>query len=606
VASSIDFDFSRWPYPLYKEVTEKLYELAKNYPNLTHLQSIGKSVEGRELWVLKITNSKTGPGESKPGLWLDSNIHANEVNGRQLLMYFAERILASYGSSPEVTRLVDSRTFYLLPMFDVDGGERALTRHPSWPGHKPVEHAGKDLDGDGFITSMRVKDPEGVWYQSSADPRIMLRIRDRTGGRWNYVPTVYSDRMFFNWQEPDIGWKSVRGEPQPFDDPLAPKEQRYSIYVEGVDVEENVTVEREQTNFNRNWSAEWQPHEVGSGPFPFSQPEVRAVADFIVSHKNIFFVYTIHSDDTGKNYLVRPPMTHPYEWMPPEDNEFYVRVGSQWSMLSGGGIIENNWYSQEVMTGSYGITMVDSVRMGQSPNWKGSDTDWIILGHGFMNDWAYMQQGIHALLPETARTSGRDYNNDGYIGMLEVLRWSDEEKGGEYYAEWKPYDHPVLGEVEIGGARAMPPCLDEKLREKCRAHYDFVLFLADLAPELRIREIQTEELANGHYQVTAVLQNTGYLSTYVTRNALRVRRDYPILARINLDGGEVVEGEVETNTGHILGRHAYLWRWTAGADEGTKRVSWTVRKTGASPLKISVTTSAHKAGRDSKTITISE
>ena len=131
------FDYSRWPYPLHQEVGERLRRLAAKYPRLARLHTIGKSAEGRDLWVLEITNAATGPGESKPALWMDGNIHAVEVTGRQLLLYFAERVLASYGSDPTITRFVDTRTFYVMPILDVDGGERALTRHPAWPGHQP-------------------------------------------------------------------------------------------------------------------------------------------------------------------------------------------------------------------------------------------------------------------------------------------------------------------------------------------------------------------------------------------------------------------------------------------------------------------------------------
>ena len=61
----------------------------------------------------------------------------------------------------------------------------------------------------------------------------------------------------------------------------------------------------ERTNFNRNWSAEWNPAEPGAGPFPFSLPEVRAVAEFMTSHRNIFFQYTIHSGGGGRLHKAR-------------------------------------------------------------------------------------------------------------------------------------------------------------------------------------------------------------------------------------------------------------------------------------------------------------
>ena len=559
VPDDLDFDFERWPYPLHREVSDRLDELAALYPNLARTHIIGQSRKGRDLQVIEITNFETGPGETKPALWLDGNIHAFEVTGRQMLWYFAEAVLAGYGKDPVVTRLLDTRTFYVMPIFDADGGESALTRHPAWPEHRPEEHAGRDLDGDGYITRMRIRDPEGESYPSPTDERLMLRVRDRTGGRWSFVPTTLE-------------------EPEHFEEDLAPPDRRYRVYPEGASLEREVTDEREETNFNRNWSGEWQRGEPGAGPYPFSLPEVRAVAEFITSHPNIFFTYTIHSGGGARNYIVRPPMSHPFEYMPPEDNDFYTRSGAVWSALSNGGVMNNNYYAQEVKAGRYGETM-----------------------HGFSNDWAYMQVGIHSLLPEISG-AGRDYDEDGYVTQYEILRWNDEEKDGVYFAPWTPYQHPELGEIEIGGYRGLPQGIDDRLEFECGIHYQYLLHIADLSPLLRIVELGAERVGANEHRVTAVFQNQGFLSTYVTRKALEIRLDYPIIARVRVEGGEVAGGEAVKDAGHILGKLAYIRRWGSGADESKKAVSWTVR--GEGPMEVTVEAWAKRAGRHARAITI--
>ncbi len=194
----IDFDFGRWPYPLYEENGARLRVLADQYPGIATLHVIGQTQQGRDMLLMEITNKSTGPGEDKPGMWLDGNMHASEVNGRPTMMYFIERALSRYGKDEKVTRLVDTRAFYVLPMFDADGGERVLRRHPAWPEHKPEQHNGKDLDGDGFISQMRKKDPNGRFYENRKDSRLMLNVRRRNGSRDNYFPTTYSDTLFFN------------------------------------------------------------------------------------------------------------------------------------------------------------------------------------------------------------------------------------------------------------------------------------------------------------------------------------------------------------------------------------------------------------------------
>lgn len=560
IPEGLDFDFGRWPYPLYDEVSERMEALARRHPNLARLQVIGASGSGRPLRVLELTNRDTGPGEEKPGLWLDGNIHAREVTGRQMLLYFVEAAVASHGSDPIATQMLDTRVFYVMPVFDVDGGEAALTRHPAWPGHRPEQHDGRDLDGDGYLTQMRIPDPEGGFYPSPRDPRLMLRVRDRTGGRWNFVPTT-------------------RDEPESFE-PLAPPESRYRIQTEGAPLSRPVTDEREPPDFNRNWSAEWQRHEPGAGPYPFSLPEVRAVAEFITGHPNIFFTYTIHSGGGAKNYIVRPPMSHPFEYMPPEDNDFYTRIGGIWSALSGGGVMNNNYYAQEVKAGRYGETM-----------------------HGFSNDWAYMQVGIHSLLPEISG-AGRDYDRNGYVDQYEILRWNDEEKDGRYFAPWTPYEHPELGMVEIGGYRGLPQGVDERLRLECELHYRYLMYIAGWSPLLRVEELRAERLSGDEHRVTAVLRNRGFLSTYVTRKALEIRLDYPILAAIRVDGGEVVGGESTRDAGHILGPMAYIRRWGSGADESRKTVEWTIR--GRGPMEVTVSAHARRAGRHERSLTVGE
>ncbi len=214
-----------------------------------------------------------------------------------------------------------------------------------------------------------------------------------------------------------------------------------------------------------------------------------------------------------------------------------------------------------------------------------------------------MHNGIHALSPEF-NGSGRDYDGDSYVTEYEIIRWSDEEKGGQYYIDWKPYDHPLLGEVEIGSVRALPVAVDERLQAELHKHFKLMLHIAELAPVIKVVDVSSERLRGNEYKITATVQNQGWLSTYVTRNALRVRRDLPILAEIEVAGGEVTEGDPIQNIGHILGKIAYAWRWGQGYDESLKTVEWTVRKSGSGPLSVSVEARSHKAGRDAVTVTV--
>lgn len=539
------FDFNRWPYPLHAEVNSRLQELARKYPQIARTMVIGNTGEGRNMMVMEITNERTGPGTSKPAVWLDANIHAGEITGRLYLSYFIERLLAEYGKNPDVTRLVDSRAFYILPVFDADGGERELTRHPAWPGHDPVQHRGRDLDGDGYITQMRVKDTA------------------REGG------------FRFYQEGPDAL-------PLSADTPFMNRRQR-----------DELTGEREAADFNRNWSAEWLPEEPGAGPYPFSRPELRAVADLLMTtHRNVFFVYSIHSgggESEGRSYLVRPLMDHPYEEMHHEDNDFYVRAGAIWSYLSAGNIIENNYYS----------FLFNTSEEDEKGNQKGYGPTMA----GFMSDFVYSHAGLHCVLPEISG-SGVDYDKDGYVTIPELERWAREDMKNKYFSPWVSYDHPILGKVEIGGSRGIPPAVGDRAKFDCESQYDWLLYVADLSPLLRIKDLTATPTPDGKFKIAAIVRNEGCLSTYVTRNAIQIRRDYPALSEIKVTGAGVLEGNSVQSLGHILGKWAYILYWIEGQDRSTKTAVWTIRPTGPGPILVTVEARAPKAGTDKKTIVI--
>ena len=545
-SEGFEFDFGVWPYPLHAAVNDRLQELSRKYPKLARTQIIGKSEKGRDLMVIEITNSDTGPGETKPGMWMDGNMHMSEETGRIYLSYFIERLLFEYGKNPDATRLLDTRTFYVLPVFDADSGDRRLSRHPAWPGYKPEEHAGRDMDGDGYITRMRVRD-------------------DSSGRGYRYY--IEGPEAMSPDNNPLVSERRERNE---------------------------LTGEREHADFNRNWSAEWESGEGGSGPYPFSLPEVRAVADFITSHRNIFFAYNIHSGGGARSYMVRPPMNHPDDSMPLEDNDFYVRIGAIWSALSEGGIMQTNYMSWNFNSRRPDASQLRGEGRIENDRWRIT---------GFSNDWCYMDVGIHSISPEV-EGAAPDYNQDGFIRPDEVERWHREEKGGQFTAPWKTFDHPTLGEVEIGGSRGMPAALDDTARMHSEWQYDLLRHIADRSPLLRITDLTSEPTDDGNYRVVATLQNQGFLATYVTQNALKIRRDYPINAKIQVDGGVLIDGEEIVNVGHLPGRLTVISDWSHGRDTPTKDVAWIINAQGSGPIEVSVEAWAPKAGRDQKTIMI--
>ena len=180
----------------YNELTRLLKAYVREYPNLIRVQSIGKSHEGREVWLVTATNFKSGSDAEKPALWVDGNIHASEVTASAAALYLIHSLVTKYKHDANVTRALNTRAFYIIPRVNPDGAEWALADKPKvvrsstrpYPyTEEPIDGLipWEDVDGDGRLLSMRIEDSNGTWKAHPDDPRLMIR-RDpiETGGKY--------------------------------------------------------------------------------------------------------------------------------------------------------------------------------------------------------------------------------------------------------------------------------------------------------------------------------------------------------------------------------------------------------------------------------------
>ncbi len=289
----VDVHWNR--YHDYAEITDILKRLAKAHPKLAKLQSLGKSYGGREMWVLTITNSATGADSEKPAFWIDGGIHANELQGPEVATYTAWYLLETYGRVPQSTELLDRRTFYILPMLSPDSRDahmyRPNNRHSPRSGQRPVdddrdglvdEDGPDDLDGDGNITMMRVRDPAGRYKSHPDYPQIMVPAEPDEPGEYRLLGT------------------------------------------EGFDNDDDGRVNEDGDGYydpNRDWGWNWQPSYVQRGAYryPFSILENRMAADFITAHPNIAGAQSYHNFG---GLLLRGPGV-PEETFPAADRRVY-------------------------------------------------------------------------------------------------------------------------------------------------------------------------------------------------------------------------------------------------------------------------------------------
>ena len=292
----------------YDDLLRLLTEFASENPRYIRLTTIGQSHEKRNIVVVTLTDHETGCAEHKPAFWLDGNIHASELAASAACLYFIEWMAKGIGTNDDITHCLATRAFYICPRINPDGAEWALADSPrivrSSTRRYPYDedlHEGltaEDIDGDGSILEMRIEDPNGPWKSHPEDSRLMVR-RDPTDRGGTYY-RILPEGRFENF-DPDR--LIIPGPP------------------EGLDL-------------NRNFPANWrQEHEQqGAGPYPGSEPEVRAMLDFIVAHKNICAGLSFH---TFSGVLLRPSSQLPDDKLPPEDLWIYQAMGKKGEAITG-------------------------------------------------------------------------------------------------------------------------------------------------------------------------------------------------------------------------------------------------------------------------------
>lgn len=511
--STVQFDPGR--YRRYAEVTALCRDWAAAYPRLCRLQAIGTTPQGRSVWCLTLTNAETGPDAEKPGYLLDANVHAGEVTASAAALHCVHRLLTGYGADPAVTELLDTRAVYVIPRISADGAEFYLTTPYMlrsaprlWP--YPEARPGllpEDIDGDGRILAMRVPDPDGEWLVDGADPRLMLRRPpDHRGGRYY---RVYHEGLITDWDG-----HSVR-----------PAPARWGL------------------DFNRNYPAFWSPEgqQPGAGAFPLSEPEPRAVAQWLADHPNIAAYVSLHT--TG-GILLRPPAMGGDEKIPAADVARFSHLGEVCRRLTG-----------YPCKSTYAAFATDD----REPLVKGAD------------DWAYEHLGVMAYTLELwdldGRSGTRGYAHVGLRGLLALtpeewaaderkrLEWNDRVLGGQGFVNWYPFRHPQLGDVELGGwepkfVRQNPPP-GPMLVEECERAFGFVREHALATPRLVLGRLELAALAPGVWRLAAEVKNTGWLGTQVTQMAVDVGRAEPVRVRLTLpEGARVLAGRGGTAVAH--------------------------------------------------------
>ncbi len=475
-------------YYTYEQVGEALRALHAAYPDLTTVDVVGKSEEGRDILAMTVNNPKTGAAADKPGVYVDGNIHGNEIQAGEVCLGVLNRLLTGYGKNEQITKLVDRNVYYVIPSVNVDGRYHFFN-DPNDPSSNRSfripkdddrdgmadEDGADDIDGDGNICTMRRKDPFGRYKTDPEDPRLMLRVKPGEKGEW----TVLGEEGIDNDGDGKI---NEDGEG----------------YVDG----------------NRTWGMNWAPPYVqsGSGDYPFEPSGTRAIAKFLTDRPNIITVFAFHN--SGGMYL-RGPSTKAQEPMNPADVAVYDHLGKNIEKIVPGYRYLVSWKDLYATYGDF------------------TDfTDHVIGAYSFVGE-------LFVSETETFRPPPKPGDKVPQAGDImdmmggnndvdrERLKFNDYVTQGDLYRPWKPFKHPQYGDVEIGGWVKMSSRLPHPfmLNDLVHRNASAVLFAAAQTPVISLDVLPPEKAGADLYKLRVRVVNAGAMPS-LTHTAIQ-RKIHP-------------------------------------------------------------------------------
>lgn len=501
------------------ELSQALRSLEGAYPEFMQILSLGKSHQGREILAVILNNAKTGPAEKKPGYYIDGNIHGNEIQGTEVTLYAMWYLLENYGKTALATRLLDEKAFYIMPTMNPDAREYFINKEDYYrSGFIPLdddrdgaadEDPAEDLNGDGFITQMRKKDPRGMYRTHPGDSRILVPISPGEKGEY----TLLGEEGIDNDGDGRINEDGLGG---------------YDL--------------------NRNYGFNWQPNYVqsGAGDYPFCFPETKATRDFILGHPNIIGAQNFHN---AGGMILRPPGADNMGDLPIADKNIYDFIGQK---------------GEKILPGyRYIVIFKDLYTV------YGGSVDFFVnvLGaYAFSNELDMSPTFVYPI-GEEGVPQEEDEEAARFRYLLEQkgeMDYHDLVLLGEHYAEWKPYNHPLYGEIEIGGATKfgyrVPPHF--QLADTCHRNAAFCFYHADQLPRLEYEQIDVAHLEKDLYQIDVSIKNTRVtptISSLALQKKIHRVDCFKIEGRANLVAAGYLRDQYRGTTQKIETKDNWMW-----------------------------------------------
>lgn len=583
-------------YSNFQALTNALKQLAGQNPKITKLTSIGKTLKGRDLWMLRISGVKGLSPLEKQALLICGNLEGDHIIGSEVALGIAGYLVEQYGKDEKVTKVLDARTFYIIPRLNPDGAEiffnKTMEEHAG--NLKPRdedydwlidEDGPEDLNGDGMVTMMRIKDKEGDWFIDDKDPRLMKKKEAGT-----------------------------------------PVDKLYKIYPEGIDNDGDELYNEDGRggfNINRNFPHNFGYKPTGFGVYPASELETQALIDFLTRYvpelktqprKNICGVLLFSKFDNlaagsgiecGTPTFPQPPrveqpaaasrmfmftgrrrgaqaeqLPRPTDPQPKKtdvkDSSLFTNVSNKYKELTGiksassdnpaGSLLEWAYFQLGVPAFSANLWSLRQEEQRRPPT-KMQRGDQTQPTQERTRDRAAMSRQF--MMDSRASTQAQATGDDE-----KWLSWIDKSNKGNGFVEWTKFNHEQLGEVEIGGfqpyLRINPPA--EQIPALSKSHAEFALYLASQFAEITMDEPEVKKVSSNLFELKIKIHNKGKFP-YTTAMGQRTRNINSILLNLKFEDDKKMKlfgGSKRIDTPSLEAGAEKEFKWVVISPSGKK------------------------------------
>jgi hypothetical protein len=647
--AAADLAFDRYHKP--EEIAAALQDLARAHPGFAKAHVLAKSPGGRDLVLLEVGPETAKTAKTLPAVFVAADMEGTVPLAAEAALWLAKAVC-------EKADVRADRTWYILAC----GNPDAASLYFAKPQRRDARNARPknddqddaidedppdDLDGDGLIAQMRVKDPEGTWIAVEGEPRLMKKA-DGTKGEKGL-------------------WK---------------------LYPEGLDNDRDGRIDEDGPggiNLGTSFPHLFKYHAPDAGPWPGSEPETYALLRFFDAHREIGLAFVFgesnfclnppragRKGDADFNQIKVPERVAGFLGADPTRTYTMAEIMEMVKPLVPPGMeVTEGMIAGFLELGAVVNPLEDDLKFYKelSDKYKeflkaakldGKRLDPAADKDGALELYAYYHLGLPSFaldfwtLPEVKEEKPADeitpeklekMTNDEFVALGEekidaflkasgapdqfkakqviamitsgqvdtkkmaemmkqmpkkpdaggadpkekaLLAWSDKELGGKGFVAWRPFKHPTLGDVEIGGAAPYvdntPPAgmIDGLLQ----GQVPWVFEVAKRMARIGVADVRVKKLGTGVYEIKAWIENTGGLP-YPTAMAGRNQRLLPVIVTLDGQGFDIVQGKKRSLV-------------QAVPAHGAQAVTWIVRA--AKPIKIEIRAGTETAWGGSRTV----